>query len=429
MVVTRTDTASGLSSVRFIDPETYRLDRLSSLFVGPLLAELAKDKDGQKVIEDREYGWTSLLARLSGDLERAGTILPQQLKIVLAGLGTLPGRVLTVAAYERAGGTAGLEARFIEDRIAKAARLHGVTEDRVRTALLTLVDPVNGQKTVERASGALRSCIDPATPDKAQPVLDLLANEEVIRRRMDPGLRESSWLLDHDYLARAVREADRRANKWQRALAEGAKALAGAVGWAPRWRALLTPRTQVAFFFDRLCGRFRYAGYRAYAIISLERLGPYVAIFFTVVALGIYEAERRSEQEIQTASDDILNGLVFRDSKGISGDEAGTLLRLASAEEAVRRRVLTQVLTDQHRASAFVLNPELVIRAIVGVSPRSRVLAATSLRGATAQLSENPPLITQATAEAARVLGVSEALPLEWWMAAIRGSTDPDVLG
>ena len=120
---------------------------------------------------------------------------------------------------------------------------------------------------------------------------------------------------------------------------------------------------------------------------------------------------------------------MFRDSKGISGDEAGTLLRLASAEEAVRRRVLTQVLTDQHRASAFVLNPELVIRAIVGVSPRSRVLAATSLRGATAQLSENPPLITQATAEAARVLGVSEALPLEWWMAAIRGSTDPDVLG
>ena len=296
-------------------------------------------------------------------------------------------------------------------------------------ALLTLVDSVNGQKTVERSSGALRSCIDPATPDKAQPVLDLLANEEVIRRRMDPGTRESSWLLDHDYLARAVREADRRANKWQRALAEGAKALADAVGWAPRWRALLTPRTQVAFFFDRLCGRFRYAGYRAYAIISLQRLGPYVAIFFTIVAVGIYEAERRSEQEIQTASDDILNGLVFRDSNGISEDEAGTLLRLASAEEAVRRRVLTLVLTDQHRASAFVLNPELVIRAIVGVSPRSRVLAATSLRGATAQTSENPPLITRAIAEAARVAGVSETLPLEWWMASIRGNADPDVLG
>jgi hypothetical protein len=43
VVVTRTDTASGLTSVRFIEPETYRLDRLSSHFVGPVLAELAKE--------------------------------------------------------------------------------------------------------------------------------------------------------------------------------------------------------------------------------------------------------------------------------------------------------------------------------------------------------------------------------------------------
>jgi hypothetical protein len=104
VVVTRTDTAAGLTSVRFTEPETYRLDRLNSLFVGPLLAELAKDQDGQKVIGDPDYGWTSLQTRLSADLERAGTILPQQLKIVLAGLGTLPGRVLTVAAHERADG-------------------------------------------------------------------------------------------------------------------------------------------------------------------------------------------------------------------------------------------------------------------------------------------------------------------------------------
>ena len=98
VVVTRTGTAAGLTSVRFAEPETYRLDRLSSFFVGPLLAELAKGQNEQKVIGDPDYGWTSLQTRLSADLERAGTILPQQLKIVLAGLGTLPGRVLTVAA-------------------------------------------------------------------------------------------------------------------------------------------------------------------------------------------------------------------------------------------------------------------------------------------------------------------------------------------
>jgi hypothetical protein len=37
------------------------------------------------VIGDPEYGWRSLLVRLSGDLERTGTILPQRLKIVLYG--------------------------------------------------------------------------------------------------------------------------------------------------------------------------------------------------------------------------------------------------------------------------------------------------------------------------------------------------------
>ena len=79
---------------------------------------------------------------------------------MLAGLGTLPGRVLTVAAYERADGSAGLEARFIEDRIDKAARLHGATGERVRAALLAMVDPITGQKTVERRP---RSCCPVST--------------------------------------------------------------------------------------------------------------------------------------------------------------------------------------------------------------------------------------------------------------------------
>jgi hypothetical protein len=85
-------------------------------------SELTKDQVGQKVIGDPEDGCRSLLVRLSADLERAGTILPRQLKIVLSGLGTLAGRILTVAAYERIGATAGLEARLIEDRIAPRPR-------------------------------------------------------------------------------------------------------------------------------------------------------------------------------------------------------------------------------------------------------------------------------------------------------------------
>jgi hypothetical protein len=428
VVVTRTDTALGLTSVRFIEPETYRLDRLSSHFVGPLLAALAKEGGEQPVIGDPEYGWTRLLTRLAADIERAGTILPQQLKIALAGLGTLPGRVLTVAAYERAGGAAGLEARFIEDRIAKVARLHGVTEEGVRAALLTLVDPETGQKTIERRNDDLLVCIDPGAPEKARRALDQLVQEEVIRRRVDPGTGEISWLLDHDYLARAVREADRRANRWQRTLAEGAKALVEAGGsWARRWRALLPPTTQVAFFRDRLRGRFRYSEHRSYAAKSLRRFGPHAAIFLALVALGVHENELYYAEQLQATADDILSGLTFKESHISEGDDQA-LLRLASAEEAVRLRALSLVLTQSDRARTFAQQPEPVVRAIAGTSPRFRALSAAVFASATAAFSSNRPEIPIAIVSAARLLRQTEALPMTWYVTAIRNTTDPDAL-
>src|SRR5262249_7760711 len=150
------------------------------------------------------------------------------------------------------------------------------------------------------------------------------AQEEVIRRRVDPGTGEGSWLLDHDYLARAVREADRRANRWQRALAEGAKALAEAgASWTRRWRALLPPTTQLAFLRDRLQGRFRYGQHRAYAAKSLQRFAPTLGILLLVTAAGAYEWERRAEARVAKSADDILNALRF-ESREIDADDADT---------------------------------------------------------------------------------------------------------
>jgi len=425
VVVTRTDTASGLTSVRFIEPETYRLDRLSSHFVGPLLARLAEEGGEQPVIGDPEYGWTTLLTRLAADIERAGTILPQQLKIVLAGLGTLPGRVLSVAAYERAGGAAGLEARFIEDRIAKVARLHGVTEEGVRAALLGLVDPDTGQKTIERRSDDLLVCIDPTVPEKARPALDQLAQEEVIRRRIDPGTGEISWLLDHDYLTRAVREADRRANRWQRALAEGAKALADAgESWARWWRALLPPRTQLGFLYDRLRGRFHYGEYRLYAAKSLQRFGPIIGILLLVAGAGAYEWQNRAEERVAKSAEDILNGLEFQ-AGDVDDSDAEALLRLASADDQVRQHALTLVLTNPDRARVFIRHPEMVIRAIVGVSPWFRDLAKTSLTSAQTPFSSSRPENCVAISKAALLFGRADALHLDWLLTAIKGTTDP----
>jgi hypothetical protein len=427
VVVTRTDTAAGLTSVRFTEPEVYRLDRLSAHFVGPLLGELANDKAGQPVISDAEFGWTSLLPRLSADLERAGTILPQQLKIVLGGLGALPGRVLTVATYERVGGAAGLEARFIEERIAKAARLHGATEERVRAALLTLVDPITGQKTIERRTRELLSCIDPTAPEKAQAALDQLELEEVVRRRVDPGTGDSAWLLDHDYLARAVREADRRANRWQRVLAEGANALVNAgTSWALWWRALLPPRTQLAFFWDRLRGRFRYGHHRLYAVKSLPRLAPYIAPLLVVLGLGLYQYASLSEQRISKTANDILNGIEFPQLI-VSESDAAALVRLASADEPVRQLALQLILINAERARVFIRQPEIVVRALAGVSPRFRDLAEASLARAAAAFPPSPET-SIAIVHAGRLIGRPEAVSLAWRVAVIKNTTDPYTL-
>jgi hypothetical protein len=184
---------------------------VSSHFLGPLLAVLAEGGDWP-VIDNPEYGWTALTARLARDLGQEGTFLPQQLKVLLAGLRALPRGELTIAAYERAGAAAGLEARFIEDSIEKVARLHGVTVAGVRAALLSLVNPTTGARTIEGRTDELLSRIDAAEPKRAQDALNALVLDEVVRRRVDPLTGESHWLLDHDCLARAVRQADRRAH-------------------------------------------------------------------------------------------------------------------------------------------------------------------------------------------------------------------------
>jgi hypothetical protein len=126
LIATRTDTAGGLASVRFRTPGTYRLDRLKGRFVFAIIDTLIGSLDS-KVVTDPERGWFDLVKRLTNDLERGGTVLPQQLRIVLLGLGTLPHRIMTVGAFERAGGVPGLEARFIEDCIDRVSRLAAVS--------------------------------------------------------------------------------------------------------------------------------------------------------------------------------------------------------------------------------------------------------------------------------------------------------------
>ncbi len=91
------------------------------------------------VVENPETTWPALKQRLAKDLEASGAVLPQQLKLVLQGLRSLPR--LTIGAYDRANGVEGLEAASVGDAIASAERISGLNPTQVLYRILQpLVD-------------------------------------------------------------------------------------------------------------------------------------------------------------------------------------------------------------------------------------------------------------------------------------------------
>jgi hypothetical protein len=107
LFATRSDTADGLESIRFVDPQMYPLDRLNADFVLPLLMELTALAEGMApVVFAPDRGWERLKERLARDLSEDGAVLPVQMKIALQCLASL--RSLTVRDYERADRLRGL---------------------------------------------------------------------------------------------------------------------------------------------------------------------------------------------------------------------------------------------------------------------------------------------------------------------------------
>ena len=110
--------------------------------------------------------------------------------------------------------------------------MSGLTEAAVRRLLLAMVDGGAEWKTVARPLDELVAVAgDPkVNEDAVRSALDQLGSEraELVRRRIDPDTRAEAWLLDHDYLTRAVVAAERNANRWRAMLEEGARTLAEA---------------------------------------------------------------------------------------------------------------------------------------------------------------------------------------------------------
>jgi hypothetical protein len=226
LFVTRSDTAYGLESIRFVNYQVYLLDRLNADFVLPLLTELTAHAEGTApVVFAPDRGWEQLKERLARDLREDGAVLPVQMKIALQSLGSL--RSLTVRDYERAGRLHGLEAAYVEWRIVNTARHSGLTKIQVQTLLTCLAD-AETLKTVPKSADDVTATITAGDESHAgrirkavEEALDDLEKKEIIRKRLDPDTHQHVWILDHDYLCHGVLEAERRANPWLVSAQEG----------------------------------------------------------------------------------------------------------------------------------------------------------------------------------------------------------------
>jgi hypothetical protein len=88
LVVTRSDTSSGLSTVRFLDDTmtaARTLPKVDVEYLRPLLAAIAPDEENSPVVSNPKNGWHALRERLEIDFRERGAILMQQVRTVLLG--------------------------------------------------------------------------------------------------------------------------------------------------------------------------------------------------------------------------------------------------------------------------------------------------------------------------------------------------------
>lgn len=368
LFVTRDDTADGLESIRFFEPQVYRLDRLPTHVVLELFDSLTADPE-TPVIFEPEHGWDRLKQQLAIDLSQDGAVLPVQMKLALQGLQYLD--ELTLRAYMRNDGLRGLEASQIEFQVSATAQSTRLNKSQIRSLLRELVDS-EALKTVPRTAEMIEKRIignasDLRTKRAVTAALDDLTKKELLRRRPDADRGQPVWVLDHDYLCRGVLAAEHRADRWHLMARQAAQAFtqAGDNLWQ-KWRALLAPTQQIMLAVQRLRGRFRYIGLRAYAAWSLLRFLPFV-ISLAIAGWGWRQYMERQ----QTAKDDqkaasIIAGLG-------SKYQTISLWDLAGSSDSIRDRFLQQVL--QHPSYAERLTEPLlahVVTALIGLDIQRR---------------------------------------------------------
>ncbi|MHC2624951.1 hypothetical protein ACVIW2_006983 [Bradyrhizobium huanghuaihaiense] len=371
LFVTRSDTAAGLNSVQFLGVvEALRLDRVASPFISELLTRLA---DGNSVIEDPEAGWNKLKERIVRDISQQDVVLPQQLKIMLGGIQSL--KRLNIAYYERAGGASGIEALYVEQQITGTSRKVGIEVSQVRAILIALIDPENQTKTRSLSKADLATILQKVQDDRLDKALQELERGEILRSATDPQTGLIAYRLDHDYLARGVLAAERRANRWYYLLADGAVAFHNSSSVLSQWKSLLPMSAQCRLAWERLWGGFRYGLQSNYALLSLLRFVPLIVLASGVLFGSLVFANWRERQAATESARKILLQLEFRN--GVGSRELDAAWSLASTRDAnVRTEFVDQLLGTREYAEHFMLQPDLVAQATLAANPfvRERIV-------------------------------------------------------
>jgi hypothetical protein len=291
LVVTRSDTAAGLASVRFLPEDrlaTRSLPRIDNEYLRPLLLNVAPDDAKPQVVSNPAEGWHELRERLERDLKAEGAILMQQVRTVLLGLRQLG--LLTPRRYLAVGGLRGVETLMVSHALRQAARAEGGGETalrRARAVLARLVLPGNANRA-PKAQRATLSDLSAAAGDRqrAEAILGTLQDAEVARPA-ESADRGHAWQLDHDYLARAVIGEARQADRWASALRDGHARFSAATGWRERWLVLLAPLVLARIGWERGRRRLSFGESGRYVGLSVLKQAVIAACLVAAVLLAV----------------------------------------------------------------------------------------------------------------------------------------------
>ena len=346
LVVTRSDAAAGLVSVRFFNDQVKgrTLWPIDADYIDAVLESVAPPQANPPVVSNPQQGWNELKSRLRRDFAANGAILMQQVRTVLLGLRQLP--ALTVKAYDSAGGMRGVEVLFVARAVDRAAgKIGGTPQSKalVRKLLATFVlhgSPTQAPKSQQVLETELRTV---GEKEQIDAVVGSLIRDEVLRSAAGAA---SAWRLDHDYLARAVVAEAKRADIWQAELEDAAARFnqVGA-GWSARWAALLPPQKFSRLLWESVRRHVTIRGQRKYFWLSAIKPALLLAVFGSVAL--IYFVRQRDEALTGEA-------VAIIDAFGVAG-EADAVLKVWRAPENLRQRVYDRIEADPHlvqRASA-----------------------------------------------------------------------------